>query len=152
MLQGGNYRDQCGYTFLTPEPNGVGEGVYEIVRVLRRRRRRRDGICVWTPEELGSPNFDTLSILSLSLIIQKMTSLVTSGRVQNRDLIKIVTIFEIFFEIYEPTNSKLAAKVDLSKIYAQSGYDVTSHFWSASSQYPLQCKQTEYRTSGLMYC
>jgi len=38
--------------FLTPEPNGVGEGVYGIVRVLRRRRRRRrrrDGICVWTP-------------------------------------------------------------------------------------------------------
>ena len=37
--------------FLTPEPNGVGEGVYGIGRVLRRRRRRRrrDGICVWTP-------------------------------------------------------------------------------------------------------
>ena len=26
--------------FLTPEPNGVGEGVYGIGRVLRRRRRR----------------------------------------------------------------------------------------------------------------
>ena len=37
--------------FLTLEPTGVGEGVYGIVRVLRRRRhrRRRDGICVWTP-------------------------------------------------------------------------------------------------------
>ena len=43
--------------FLTPEPNGVGEGVLGIGRVLRRRRRRcrrrrrhrRDGICVWTP-------------------------------------------------------------------------------------------------------
>ena len=32
--------------FLTPEPNGVGEGVYGIGRVLRRRRRRD---CVWTP-------------------------------------------------------------------------------------------------------
>ena len=32
---------------LTPEPNGVGEGVYGIVRVLRRRRRR-DAVCVWT--------------------------------------------------------------------------------------------------------
>ena len=30
---------------LTPEPNGVGEGVYEIGRVLRRRR---DAVCVWT--------------------------------------------------------------------------------------------------------
>ena len=39
------------YPFLTPEPNGVGEGVYSIGRVLRRRRRRRrrrDDVCVWT--------------------------------------------------------------------------------------------------------
>ena len=39
-------------TFLTPEPNGVGEGVYGIGRVLRcrrRRRRRRDGFSVGTP-------------------------------------------------------------------------------------------------------
>ena len=57
-----------------------------------------------------------------------------------------------FFEIYEPTNSKLATKVDLYKIYAQYGNDVTSQFRSASSQYPLQCKQTEYLPSGLMYC
>ena len=47
--------------FLTPEPNGVGEGVYGIGRVLRRRRRRRrhrrrcrrrrrrDTVSVWTP-------------------------------------------------------------------------------------------------------
>ena len=36
--------------FLTPEPNGVGEGVYGIGRVLRRRHRRcRDGFSVWTP-------------------------------------------------------------------------------------------------------
>ena len=39
--------------FLTPEPNGVGEGVYGIGRVLRRRcrrrRRRRDAVSVWTP-------------------------------------------------------------------------------------------------------
>ena len=37
---------------LTPEPNGVGEGVYGIGRVLRRRRRRhrrRDTVSVWTP-------------------------------------------------------------------------------------------------------
>ena len=34
--------------FLTPEPNGVGKGVYGIGRVLRRRRRRRDDVCVWT--------------------------------------------------------------------------------------------------------
>ena len=39
--------------FLTPEPNGVGEGVYGIGRVLRRRRcrrrrRRRDGFSVGT--------------------------------------------------------------------------------------------------------
>ena len=37
--------------FLTPEPNGVGEGVYGIGRVLRRRRRRRrrrDAVSVWT--------------------------------------------------------------------------------------------------------
>ena len=35
--------------FLTPEPDGVGEGVYGIGRVLRRRRRRRrDDVCVWT--------------------------------------------------------------------------------------------------------
>ena len=33
-----------------PDTNGVGEGVYGIGRVLRRRRhRRRDGNCVWTP-------------------------------------------------------------------------------------------------------
>ena len=41
-------------TFLTPEPNGVGEGVLGIGRVLRRRRRRhrrrrRDTVSVWTP-------------------------------------------------------------------------------------------------------
>ena len=36
------------------------------------------------------PNFDSLSILPLSLIIQKMTLLGTSGRVQNRHLIKIM--------------------------------------------------------------
>ena len=38
--------------FLTPEPKGVGEGVYGIGRVLRRRRRRRrrcDGFSVGTP-------------------------------------------------------------------------------------------------------
>ena len=35
-------------SFLTPEPNGVGEGVYGIGCVLRRRRRRRDAVCVWT--------------------------------------------------------------------------------------------------------
>ena len=34
---------------LTPEPNGVGEGVYGIDIVLRRRRRRRDAVSVWTP-------------------------------------------------------------------------------------------------------
>ena len=38
--------------FLTPEPTGVGEGVYGIGRVLRRRRRRRrrrrDGFSVGT--------------------------------------------------------------------------------------------------------
>ena len=34
---------------LTPEPNGVGEGVYGIGRVLRRPRRRRDGFSVGTP-------------------------------------------------------------------------------------------------------
>ena len=38
--------------FLTPEPNGVAEGVYGIGRVLRRRRRRRhrrrNDVCVWT--------------------------------------------------------------------------------------------------------
>ena len=39
---------------LTPEPNGVSEGVYGIGRVLRhrrrrRRRRRRDAVSVWTP-------------------------------------------------------------------------------------------------------
>ena len=35
---------------LTPEPNGVGEGVYGIGRVLRRHRRRRrrhNDMCVW---------------------------------------------------------------------------------------------------------
>ena len=74
------------------------------------------------------PNVDSLSILPLSLIIQKMTSLGTSGRVQNRHWIKIMWRFQNFFEIYEPNNSKLATKVDLYKIYTQSGYDVTSHF------------------------
>ena len=45
--------------FLTPEPNGVGEGVYGIGRVLRRRRRRRrDTVSVWKPFELRSPNLD----------------------------------------------------------------------------------------------
>ena len=39
-----------GKEFLTPEPNGVGEGVLGIGRVLRRRRRRRrDAVSVWTP-------------------------------------------------------------------------------------------------------
>ena len=55
-----------------------------------------------------------------------------------------VTIFEFFFEIYEPTNSKLAMKVDLDEIYTQSGYDITSHFRSAFCQYPLHCKQTDF--------
>ena len=60
-----------------------------------------------------------------------------------------VIIFGFFFEIYEPTNSKLAKKVDLYKIYAQSGFDVTSHFRSASSQYRyIQCKQTEATTAS----
>ena len=31
--------------FLTPEPNGVGEGVYGIGRVLHRRRCRRHRCC-----------------------------------------------------------------------------------------------------------
>ena len=34
------------FTFFTPEPNGVGEGVYGISRVLRRRRRRRNNVSV----------------------------------------------------------------------------------------------------------
>ena len=38
----------CQVLFLTPEPNGVGECVYGIGRVLRRRRRR-DGFNVGTP-------------------------------------------------------------------------------------------------------
>ena len=43
------------------------------------------------------PNFDGLSILPLSLIIQKMTSLDTSGRLQNRHFkINYVTIIGIF--------------------------------------------------------
>ena len=43
------------------------------------------------------PNFVSLSILPLSLIFQKMTSLGTSGRVQNRHLIKIMWQFSEFF-------------------------------------------------------
>ena len=49
-------RLECQVQFLTPEPNGVGEGVLGIGRVLRRRRRRRrcrrrrrDTVSVWTP-------------------------------------------------------------------------------------------------------
>ena len=45
------------FRFLTPEPNGVGEGVCGIGRVLRRRRRR-DTMSVWRPFELRSPNLD----------------------------------------------------------------------------------------------
>ena len=45
--------------FLTPEPNGVGEGVYGIGRVgLLRRRRRRDTVSVWRPLELRLSNLD----------------------------------------------------------------------------------------------
>ena len=43
------------------------------------------------------PNFDSLYIIPLSLIIQKMTSLGTSGRVQNRHLIKLCDDFQNFF-------------------------------------------------------
>ena len=44
------FRHIVNLSFLTPEPNGVGEGVYGIGRVLRRRRRRRrDGFSVGTP-------------------------------------------------------------------------------------------------------
>ena len=45
--QGCYYHLELG-RFLMPEPNGVGEGVYGIGRVLRRRRRR-DGFSVEAP-------------------------------------------------------------------------------------------------------
>ena len=41
-------KEKC-FNFLTPEPNGVGEGVLGIGRVLCLRRRRRDTVSVWTP-------------------------------------------------------------------------------------------------------
>ena len=44
---GKKFLSENAHDFLTPEPNGVGEDVYGIGRVLRRRRRRND-VCVWT--------------------------------------------------------------------------------------------------------
>ena len=56
------------------------------------------------------PNFDSLSILSLSLIIQKVTSLGTSGRLQNRHLRKCCDYFRNFFKFTNPITPNLPQK------------------------------------------
>ena len=102
------------------------------------------------------PNFDCLSTLPLSLIIQKWTSLGTSGRLQNRHLRKIMWLLSDFFKF---TNSiGLNLNLPLRSICIKSTPSpnmtslVTSGQLLVNTHYNASRPNNNYLPSGLMYC